>query len=98
MGPVFEAKDKTGRNIHMPQRQWSHITRKHPFMVAYEEEIKETLAKPDKIADYSFDEQVKYYYKYYKHKEGPNKYLLVVVKYLNGAGFVISAYFEKRIK
>ena len=95
---VFEVVDKSERNIRMPQKQWSHITRKHSFMVAYEEEIKETLMKPDKITDYSFDEDVRYYYKYYRYKKGRYKYLFVMIKYLNGTGFIISAYFEDKIK
>ena len=60
--------------------------------------IKETLVKPDEITDYNFDEKVRYYYKYFKHIKSKNKYLLVIVKYLNGDGFVIKSYFESRIK
>ena len=82
----------------MSRKQWSHITIKHPFMFAYEEEIKETLKNPDKIIDYGLDESVRYYYKYYKHKKGKNKYLMTLVKYLNGSGFIISSYFEDKIK
>ncbi len=33
--------------------------------------------------------------KYYKHKKSSNKFMLVVVKYLNGFGFVISAHFVR---
>lgn len=67
-------------------------------MTAYLEEIKETLAKPDAITDYSIDENVRYYYRYFKNIKSKNKYLLVIVKYLNGDGFVIKSYFESRIK
>lgn len=99
MGFVFEITDKTGRKIHLPDKSWTHITRKHPSMTNFLEEIKETLEKPDKIIDSNiFDEKVKYYYKYYKNVKFRNKYLLVVVKYLNGNGFIISAFFERYIK
>ena len=67
-------------------------------MYKYLEEIKEALQKPDKITSYSFDEDVRYFYKYYKHLEKPNNYLLVVVKYLNGDDYVISSYLENKIK
>jgi len=43
-------------------------------MASHLEDIKETITNPDKIADYSFDEDVEYYYKYYKDKDSPNKY------------------------
>jgi len=98
METVFEIVDKSGRKIRLPRKQWTHIIVRHPYMASYLEEIKETLTKPDKISDYNFDEDVKYYYKYDKHKNFPNRYLLVAVKYLNGEGFVITTYFVSRIK
>jgi len=98
MDYVFEAIDKNGKKIRLPRKQWTHITVKHPYMTSYLDDIKETITNPDKISDYSFDEDVKYYYRYLKHKESPNKYLLVAVKYLNGGSFVITAYFVNRIK
>ena len=98
MTKLFEVRDKTGRNVYLPSITWSHIVRKHPYVSSYFEEIKETVQKPDKITDYSLDKDVRYHYKYYKHRESPNQYLLVIVKYLNSSGFIISAYFVKGIK
>tara|TARA_Y100000310_G_C20148889_1_gene563739 strand:+ start:185 stop:376 length:192 start_codon:yes stop_codon:yes gene_type:complete len=62
------------------------------------EEIKETLKSPDKITSYSRDKNIQYYYKQYKNLKAPNKFLLVVVKYLNGEGFIATAYLETKIK
>ena len=95
---IFEVTDKTGRKIRLTRRQWHETTIKHPGMAAYLEEIKETLSKPDAIREYGIDENVRYYYKYFKHIKSKNKYLLVIVKYLNGEGFIIKSYFESRIK
>src|SRR3989344_4339594 len=95
---IFEIVDKTGRKIRLTKRQWRETNLKHPHMSAYLEEIKESLVKPDVITDYSFDENVRYYYKYFKHLKSKYKYLFVIVKYLNGDGFVIKSYFESRIK
>ena len=39
-----------------------------------------------------------FYYKYFKHKPLPYKYLLVLVKYLNGEGYVVTTYYEDKIK
>ena len=95
---VFEIIDKTGRKIRLTKRQWRETTLKHPSMAVYLEEIKEALIRPDTITDYSLDEYVRYYYKYFKLIKSKNKYILVIVKYLNGNGFVIKSYFENKIK
>ena len=98
MNIIFEIIDKSGRKIRLTKRQWRETNLKHPNMAVCLEEIKETLVKPDAITDYSLDEKVRYYYKYFKHIKSKNKYLLVIVKYLNGEGFIIKSYFEDRIK
>ena len=64
MDYVFEVMDKTGRKIRLTAKQWSHITKKHPQVADYKEEIVDALKNPLKITDYSFDENVRYYYKY----------------------------------
>ncbi len=98
MEKEFEILDKTGRKIYMSKKSWLHIAKKHPIMINYIEEIKETLKRPLKITDYSFDEGLRYYYSYIKDKKPPYNYLLVVVKYLNNEGLIITSYFEKQIK
>lgn len=95
---VFEIKDKSERKIHLSKERWNHINQEHPEISEYAEEIKETLENPTKITDYSFDENVKYYYKYFKDRKSSAKYLLTIVKYLNGGGFIITAYFVGSIK
>ncbi|MBS3080844.1 hypothetical protein J4221_05205 [Candidatus Pacearchaeota archaeon] len=97
MDYVFEVIDKTGRKIRLTKKQWSHITMKHPQVAINKEHIIETLKKPLKII-LPYDGDKYYYYNYYKQKEGPKKYLKVIVKYLNGDGFIITALFEKTIK
>ena len=97
MPRIFESKDKSGRNIYLTDERWKHINKDHPEVAPYLEEIKETLKNPIKITAYEFDENVKYYYKYFKEREKA-KYLLVIVKYLNNYGFIITAYFVRYIK
>lgn len=72
------------------------MTRKHPYMERYLEEIKETLKFPDKLMKYSLDKG--YYYKNYKYLKMPNHFVLVIVKYINNQGFVITSYLEEKIK
>lgn len=93
MENIFEVIDKTGRKIRLTEEQWRHIKREHPEV--NEEDIKLTLQNPLKIID---NEDSKYFYcQYLKHKKLPFRYIRVIVKYLNGGGFVITAYFVKNI-
>jgi len=94
---LFEAVDKTGRKIHLSKERWTHIRKKHPEVVDIDE-IEETLKNPDKVTFPKLDENAGLYYKYFKHRHSPYKYLLVLVKYLNGEGYIVTAYYEDKIK
>ena len=98
MENIFEIEDKVRRKIHLSKERWGHINQDHPEMADYIEEIKEALQKPDKITTFSFDEDIKYYYKYVKSRVSSAKYLLAIVKYLNGEGYIITSYFVRHIK
>ena len=98
MSYIFEIKDFSHRKIHLSRERWKHINQEHPEVSPYIEEIKETLRNPDKIKTYEDDLVVKYYYNYYKGRASSVRYLLLVVKYLNGDGFVITAYFVRNIR
>jgi len=95
MTNIFEIKDKTGRKIRLTKRQLEHITEKHPDMSAKEEEIKQVLEKPDVILPHKFDENAGNYYKYDKKEKA---YLFVSVKYLNGEGFIVTAFYTQHIR
>lgn len=90
---IFEITDKTKRKIRLTEKQWSHILKRRSYMEKYIEEIKETLQNPDKIIEQQFEKG--YYSKHYKHLKKPNQKILVIVKYLNGDGFVITTYLER---
>lgn len=97
MSNIFEIIDKTGRKIYLSKERLTHITSPispHAYMTNYLEEIKQTITKPDKIVSSINDGFKVNYYKFYKQQR---KYLRVIIKYLNGRGFIISAYFVKNI-
>ena len=96
MSYVFEVNDKTGRKIRATKEQWKHLMKRHSYMEKYIEEIKETLKSFFFIVSDSLDKG--YYYKSYKYLTSPNHFILVIAKYLNGEGFVITAYLEENIK
>lgn len=93
---VFEVIDKTRRKIRLTKKQWNHIKIYHPN-VETSKEIYEAIQRPDKIAS-DERENVNNFYKYFKHKKQKSKFLKVIVKYLNGGGFVISAHYVRSIK
>ena len=90
---IFEIEDKSGRKIHLSNERWSHI-QKHPDMSGQIEQIKETLTNPDKITEFEYDPDVRFYYRYYKDRK---EYLFISVKYLNGEGFIITSFHTDKI-
>ncbi len=91
---VFVIIDKSERKIHLSKERWGHI-HQHPEMVNKIEQIKETLQNPDIIKPFEYDEQVRFYFRYYKEK---SEYLFISVKYLNGEGFIITSFYTDKIK
>lgn len=95
MSYVFEIIDKSGREIHLSQERWSHIAGKHPEYPNLLEDIKRALTKPQMIVPEAFDNKKMNYYIQLKNI---GRYLLVGVKYLNGKGFVTTAFVVRHIR
>mgnify|MGYP001613027425 FL=1 len=95
MAWIFEVEDKSGRKIHLSNERWKHIAAEHPKLSDKIENIKDTLLYPLTIKNSKYDERVRFYYKFYKKL---SKYLLVSVKYLNGEGFVITAFYTNKLE
>jgi len=73
MGYVFEIEDKTKRRIYLTYERYKHILR---HLNQYDlEEVKNTLKNPLLILGYSFDYDVRHYYRYYKNRKSNIKYL-----------------------
>jgi phosphomannomutase len=94
MRNVFEVVDKTGKKIRLTEEQWQHIKQKHSNVNNYE--IETTVRNPIKRF-FDEDDDVWLYYAYFKHKNQLSKYLRVLVKFLNGEGYVITAYFIRTL-
>ena len=97
MSKIFEVTDKNGKEISLSSERWKHITSTHNEMNNYLDEIKIAITTPLKIIMHEKGGLFDYYF-YLKHREHPEKYLKVIVKYLNGSGFVITTYFVRNIK
>ena len=58
------------------------------------EKVKDVLIRPNQTIHSPQDQNVRYYFRYYKDSKA---FLIVVVKYLNGDGFVITAFMATRV-
>ncbi|MBU1252617.1 MAG: hypothetical protein KJ905_02960 [Nanoarchaeota archaeon] len=63
---IFEVVDKSGRKIRFAQKQWKHMTKRHPYMAEY---LEKTLKIPNQMRDCPNSKE--YYYKSYKHLKSP---------------------------
>ncbi|MBI4145867.1 hypothetical protein HY489_00860 [Candidatus Woesearchaeota archaeon] len=95
---VLECIDKTKRRIYLTSERWSHLSGEHPEVVPYLNQFEEVLKQPLQITSFTGDTTVAYYYKHAKDRPCASKHLLLVVKYLNGEGFIITGYFVKKLK
>lgn len=96
MNYVFEVMDKSGRKIHLSKERWGeHIKLEHSD-INDPSEIEFTLKNPDKVIE--IKKNLCNYYKYFKHRDSKSRYLKVIVKYLNGEGFVVTAYYVRNMR
>ena len=96
MGKILEVKDRNGKIIYITDERYKHIL-KHPEMQDSLDLIENTIKNAEKMTQYSLDSSIRFYYSHHKSRKTNAKYLRVVVKYLNGEGFVITAYFVVNI-
>jgi dsDNA-specific endonuclease/ATPase MutS2 len=95
---VFTVMDKQGKSIYLSKERWKHILKEHPELSHCLSEVQQTLRRPLKVTESEYDKAIKYYYTYQKKRQQQAKYLLAIVKYLNGAGYIITAYFVRYIQ
>lgn len=96
MGYVFEIIDKNGKLVHLTEERWKHI-KSHPFMHNQLEGIKNALTKPLTIRKEEDEGDVLYFYLEFKKNNPAERYLMVAAKYLNGDGFIITAFFTNKV-
>lgn len=90
----LEVISKLNKEISTSRGYWDIIVNiKHPSVLGREKEVKETLENPDFIRQTFTDKRVFLFYKKYKAC-----YLCVIVRHLNGKGFIITIYLTKKIK
>ncbi len=83
-----------GKRVSVTEDYWQKIvTIKHPSMAGKDAEVQQTLTDSDEVRESRSDPVVRLYYRQYG-----SLHLCVVVKHLNGSGFIVTTYFTDRIK
>ncbi len=96
MANYFVAHD--GKTIRFTAVQRSHIAFFHPEVLDDgENNVGLTLREPDIIAE-GATRDTRISYKFFKVTPVTSKFMAVVVKVLDGEGFIITAYYAERAK
>ena len=87
--------DFKGKTIRLTDERWSHINQFHPETIGQIQFIGETIHDPDLVQSGMKDELLAIK-KYAKTPISEHKYCIVVYKYDDVDGFIITAYFSRR--
>lgn len=85
--------DLFGKMITLTLERTEHILSIHPEFIEWHELVEEILQKPCLVKRSKKDRKTLLFY-----KKQDNNYIVIVVKYLNGEGFILTSYKSKNIK
>jgi len=92
---LFEIPTLLNLSVRITVAYWEQISAiKHPIMKNELESVKSTIILPDEIRQSRYDSKVFLFYK----EKSENRFICVVIKRLNGDGFIITAYITDKIK
>ena len=90
----FAIPTPLGICVRTSEWYWQKLIIKHPDIAALEAKVIETLTQPDEIRQSNCDPNIILFYLTLRTK----RWVVVVVRRLNGDGFVITAYQTDAIK
>ena len=94
---IFLVVDQRKRTIRLTKERHQHIVERLE-MAGQEDRVRETIALPDIVKVSRNDSKVLCYYRWYETTPVTRKYLLCIVKVLDGEGFVITAFYTDQVK
>ncbi len=89
--------DVWGNSVSLTDERRAHIL-EHPEMRGQKDKLAEILLEPDVVIQSQSDDTVRLFHRFYRRLAIGDKYLCVVVKYVEDDTFVITAYFTDKIK
>ena len=91
---LFEVVSKLNKRIRVSKSYWDYIVSvKHPSMYGLQGSVKSSLIEPFEIRRSKRDPSVHLYYGKFRSR----LLCCTVVKFLNGDGFIITAYLTRRM-
>jgi hypothetical protein len=94
---MAELKDVWGNSVNLTDERRVHLL-EHPEMREQEDKLVETLLEPNVVIRSRSDETIRLFYRFYRQLTIGDKYLCIVVKYVEGSVFIITAYFTDKVK
>ena len=92
--PKFEVTSSLGKRISISTEYWQKIIEtKHPVMAGREDLVQQALTSPEQVRRSRKDATVHLHY-----RKTNGHYCCVVVKHLNGDGFVVTTYLTGKVK
>jgi hypothetical protein len=90
---LIAIRDYQGRLIRLTQRQWDHILLDHQDMADMQWAMRETLENPAEVRKSVRDPNtVRLYYRWFTGLKVGEKWVCVVVKFLDVDALIITAY------
>jgi hypothetical protein len=89
--------DFQNRQVRLTKERLRHIL-EHPEMADMEAAVEQTLRYPTTVVRSRTDPGVAFSYRFYLRTVVGDKWLCVVVKYLDADAFIVTAYLTDRIK
>ena len=89
--------DVWGNSLSLTEERRAHLL-EHPEMREQEDKLAQTLLEPDVVIQSQSDDTVRLFHRFYRRLAIGDKYLCVVVKYVEGSVFIITAYFTDKVK
>ena len=97
MSIMFKVTAYDGRKVRLSEVQWRHILFFHPEVDGEQGKIMEVVKKPGIVLEGATGD-TRICYRFYPSTPVASKYLAVVVKVLDGEGFIITSYFTERVR
>jgi len=94
---ALELRDVWGNGVSLTGKRRAHLL-EHPEMREQQDRLAETLLEPDVVIHSQSDDTVRLFHRFYRKLAIGDKYLCVVVKYVEGGVFIVTAYFTDKVK
>jgi hypothetical protein len=90
---ILTIRDFQGQLIKLTARQWEHIVREHDSIERMQWAVRETLESPQEVRkSRKAPDTGRLYYRRYTGTEKGDKWVCVVVKFLENDAFISTAY------